>query len=277
MKDTLFSSAYREEWMKGYLDNLNLMYVAFTRAQDILFLGVPESRNRTLKHAGDLLNAILEGKAEKEPSLHPLEQYREGNRIRLGKAPSRRAEPTDEEGWKISSYPVNQRDSLLKVRSRSDDYFVDEDGIFRTDQLYGNTMHKVFSGIHAPEDIDPLLLSFQKEGLITQSDRDELTIRIKKMISKPGIYEWFEERPDRVVHNEREMLCGDGKVVRPDRVVVDGGEVTVIDFKFGKEERKHHVNQVENYMRYLKLAGYERIRGFIWYVILDKTIEVNEV
>ncbi len=42
MKHTLFSEYYYQERMKGYLDSLNLMYVAFTRAVDVLCLGLPE-------------------------------------------------------------------------------------------------------------------------------------------------------------------------------------------------------------------------------------------
>ena len=43
MKHTLFSEYYYQERMKGYLDSLNLMYVAFTRAVDVLCLGLPET------------------------------------------------------------------------------------------------------------------------------------------------------------------------------------------------------------------------------------------
>ncbi len=72
MKHTYFSRAYYQERMKGYMDNLNLMYVAFTRAKDLLFIGVPEPVENRLRNMGDLLRGILDQKPEDGPALNSL-------------------------------------------------------------------------------------------------------------------------------------------------------------------------------------------------------------
>ena len=43
-----------------------------------------------------------------------------------------------------------------------------------------------------------------------------------EMISSTGVNDWFSEGEGRTIYNERSILCGDGTVIRPDRVIVEG-------------------------------------------------------
>jgi len=275
MQHTLFSEAYYQERMKGYMDSLNLMYVAFTRAIDALFIGIPDSEKASFRNTGDLLKATLNHECVVSPSLGSLEKYGTGEVIQVGSLPVYGKNPAGEDSWKFSSYPVNQRNRSLKVRLRSDEYFVDEDGTFRTGWSYGNMMHLVFSRISSLKDVDPLLKSLQKEGLLPGRDRAELKDKIENMITQPGVEQWFSGKENQTIHNERSILSGDGKVFRPDRVIVDGDHVTVVDFKFGSAEKNQYILQVRNYMRLLEQMGYGQTEGYVWYVILGKTVKVE--
>lgn len=275
MQHTHFSEAYYQERMKGYMDNLNLMYVAFTRAIDALFIGIPEPEKESFRNTGDLLKAILNHECDVSPSLDSLERYRTGEVIQVGSLPVYGKEPAGEDPWKFSSYPVNQWNRSLKIRLRSDDYFVDEDGSFRTGWSYGNMMHLVFSKILSLKDVDPLLKSLQKEGLLRGRDRTELKDKIEEMITQPGVEQWFSGKDNQTIHNERSILSGDGKVFRPDRVMVERDHVTVVDFKFGSVEKNHYSLQVRNYMHLLEQMGYQETEGYIWYVMLGKTVKVD--
>ena len=277
MQHTHFSRAYYQERMKGYMDNLNLMYVAFTRAKDALFIGVPDTGGDTLRSTGDLLRAIKDQQPDCDPALESLETYRSEQVISLGSLPLYKKRSAVEDPWEFTTYPVNQRNRTLKVRMRSDEYFVDEDGTFRTGQMYGNVMHKVFSKISSVKDVDPLLATMQKEGLLPGKDRIALHEKILKMITQPGVERWFSEGADRSIYNERSLLCGDGKVLRPDRVIVEGELVTVVDFKFGEVVKEHYREQVTNYMRQLGKAGHRKVEGFLWYVRLGKIIQIENV
>ena len=64
-----------------------------------------------------------------------------------------------------------------------------------------------------------------------------------------------------------------GKIVneRPDRVITDGKETIVIDYKFGKKDDKYK-RQVQRYMSLMEDMGYPNVRGFIWYVHEDNGI-----
>ena len=277
MAHTLFSPAYFQERMKGYMDNLNLMYVAFTRAKDALYIGIPESDGHTLRSTGDLIWAIKDLKPEGEPALDSLESYRSGQLFSLGSLPQYGKRVEGEDPWQFTTYPVNQRNRTLKVRMRSDEYFVDEDGSFRTGQMYGNIMHRVFSRISSVDDVAPILTTMEKEGLLPGKDRIVLQERILKMITQPGVERWFSIGENRSIYNERSILCGEGVVLRPDRVIVEGGRVTVIDFKFGGLEKNYYKEQVRNYMLQLGKVGYREVEGFVWYVMLGKTIQIDTV
>ena len=60
---------------------------------------------------------------------------------------------------------------------------------------------------------------------------------------------------------------------RPDRVITDGQQFIVIDFKFGKPNGEYET-QVRRYMSTLKSMGYEQVQGYLWYVYSNKTQEV---
>ena len=75
--------------------------------------------------------------------------------------------------------------------------------------------------------------------------------------------------------NERAILCGDSRVLRPDRVMIGDGKVTVVDFKFGEQQKTAYHGQVRAYMEQLKRMGHQQVEGYLWYVMLDQSIKVE--
>ncbi len=79
---------------------------------------------------------------------------------------------------------------------------------------------------------------------------------------------WFNEKYN--IFNECTILYLDentGKVInkRPDRVIYDGNEMIVIDFKTGNPYPAHH-KQVKQYITLLKEMGYNKVSGYLWYL-----------
>jgi hypothetical protein len=140
--------------------------------------------------------------------------------------------------------------------------------------MYGNMMHQIFSRIKFHEDLGRVLDALQKEGQVPGKERDELESMIRKKLNTPVVHNWFSEGRMKQVFNERSILCGDGSVLRPDRVIVEGERLTVVDFKFGELEKPGYVSQVRSYMDRLRQMGYRQVDGYLWYVILDKTVKI---
>ncbi|MDX2431001.1 MAG: 3'-5' exonuclease, partial [Bacteroides sp.] len=280
MKHTLFSKYYYEERMKGYLDSLNLMYVAFTRAVDVLCLGLPErkeSKDKKLKNMGDLVLEIMDIQPELSPALEPLATYRNGDDLVVGSLRTYDEQDRDTDPWQFKSYLTNPGNRQLRLRMRSDSYFVDEEGVFRNDRIFGNVMHMVFSRIEYMEDIDRVLSGLLREGVISIRDQPLIKERILEMISTGGVSDWFQKAEGREVFNERSIMDNDGKIFRPDRVIMDPDLVRVVDFKFGKGESNKYHRQVSQYMNLLREMGYSRVEGFIWYASLGKIIQIEEL
>jgi hypothetical protein len=88
---------------------------------------------------------------------------------------------------------------------------------------------------------------------------------------------WFSGEWE--LFNERSMLQQiDGELVvrRPDRVMIqlEGGEVVVVDFKFGKR-RQEYRQQVYEYMQWLRQMGHPQVKGYLWYVYKNELEEVT--
>jgi CRISPR/Cas system-associated exonuclease Cas4 (RecB family) len=99
--------------------------------------------------------------------------------------------------------------------------------------------------------------------------------KVKKVLNNPRAREWFS--PKWTVLNERSILSWskDGQIspIRPDRVLTNGTETIVIDYKTGKKSDKHF-DQVGKYMNHLKEMGHKDVKGYIWYIGSDEIIPV---
>jgi CRISPR/Cas system-associated exonuclease Cas4 (RecB family) len=85
-------------------------------------------------------------------------------------------------------------------------------------------------------------------------------------LQNPIAKDWFSG--DWEVINECSILQNTGVEVgthRPDRVMVKGNHVIVVDFKFGKPDNKY-IGQVQGYMNLLSQMGYQKVEGYLWYV-----------
>jgi ATP-dependent helicase/nuclease subunit A len=250
------------------------MYVAFTRARDVLYIGIPGKEVNGLKTTGDLLQTIMERTPSKEPCTAVLHSYLYRDLFSIGTMPVYKEPTVEEDPWQFKSYPVSRENRTLKVRLRNDPYFVDEGGVFRTGRMYGNLMHRIFSRITSETDLEPVLTAMQREGLVPGKEREELDALIRKKLNDATVIQWFPVQGTKFVFNERSILCGDGNLIRPDRVIVDGDRVTVVDFKFGEQEKPSYLNQVGNYIEQLGKMSYREVEGFVWYVMLDKIVKV---
>ncbi len=106
--------------------------------------------------------------------------------------------------------------------------------------------------------------------------RDSLRQYIEKELSIPQVRDWFSPRWQ--VFNECSILYydeveGHVREQRPDRVIYDGDEMIVIDFKTGRELDKHKA-QVRSYMRLLSGMGYRNVSGYLWYIRHNNIVRV---
>ena len=95
---------------------------------------------------------------------------------------------------------------------------------------------------------------------------------VKRVLDLPEFARWFGK--DALSLTEAEILNAAGEVVRPDRIVVAGQQVHVIDFKVGSREESHK-EQIANYVELLRgIFTGKQVTGFLAYVDDPAVVEI---
>ena len=280
--DTLFARDYFEEKLHAYIDNLNTLYVALTRAKEELVLFAP--RPKKVKEGGgleklsgmaDLLWCALQQHVEDTPEGEPLLDLSqaftpEANHFELGAdwIPARKAEMMPTEEIFITTFPSVPNEKRLHLRLRGKGFFFDNEA-----RKYGTLMHEVLSGIRVPEDVPQAVHGYRLQGVINREEEMRLVERIEACLALPEVRRWYDGT-GRVL-NEVDILSTDNASRRPDRVMIYGDEVVVLDYKFGEKPQKRYQRQVRDYMGLIARMGYKQVSGYLWYVTLGRIERVN--
>jgi ATP-dependent exoDNAse (exonuclease V) beta subunit len=276
LSNTYFSGDYFMEKLHSFVDNLNLSYVAFTRAIDELHVfASPGDKN---KNIGDLLlNALDENLIEPEgfPYMLPEIINRTTNLLFEYGAPKSlpgNSTQKDKLAEVFDEYPVAGFPKEVKIRYRSDEFFTLGTPV-TGDIDYGIIMHNILSNIRYPADLKKAVNASFLEGKIDRLKQKEILEILSRKLEFPPVKSLFN--PDWQVFTEREILTGVGQEYRPDRVMVRENSAVVVDYKFGTHLNPGYASQLRKYMKLLLEIGYKDVKSFIWYVILDKWEEVK--
>lgn len=275
---TIFASAYYDEKLHAYVDNLNTLYVAFTRAKEelIVFSPRPKKEGKIAGVADLLWIAISSVSAEKTrqgDSLTGLSEYFDPENGLFEYGPwwhpdggSGKSTPSSEiELKRIASITPQDR---LRLRLYGKDFFFDN-----KQRKHGTLMHDVLSKIHTIKDVDLAVISYYYAGVINKEEYIVLVERLEKLLRQPAVLSWYDGTMR--ILNEVDILEENKLPKRPDRVMITGDEVIVVDYKFGLQENDKYHTQVRDYMKLINQMGYKVVLGYIWYVELDKIAVVN--
>ncbi len=277
--NSVFREHYDQEAGLQTVDNLNLLYVALTRAICNLII----LSNRPLKNTGfistnDLLQVCL-GNAPFNSEFPDDEIVYESGQICPHTNQSRAdgQNPFDTQPTvcqlQMLTFPINARFRQSGESTR----FVhsdDQDGDRQEEYIQtGKLMHSLFATIRTQDDIDPQVDQMLRDGLLESTHKaDKLKQDIRAHIADtPGAREWFSGNYS--LFNEASIIYRDGGVLqnrRPDRVMITpDGRAVIVDFKFGRE-REEYMHQVQEYMDLLRKMGHPQVEGHIWYVYSNK-------
>jgi len=255
------------------MDNLNLLYVSFTRARSALFISLPSSDGDRLKNVGDLVMKAFGKQPVKEPIVQDWSGLSGDGRFIYGELEQTERSPEAETKWNFDSYPVFIRNEKLHVKLQSQTYFLDSEGKFDSKIGFGNIMHRIYSGINTVEDVEDAVNKVVREGLIGAGQAGEIAGIIRSSLTLPEVAKWFGK--DLKVINERDIFMAGGEIYRPDRVITGKDGTGVIDFKFGDIMKNSYNEQVRMYMKSLREMGYTHVTGYVWYVTLNEIIPVD--
>ncbi|MFP4060172.1 MAG: UvrD-helicase domain-containing protein [Bacteroidales bacterium] len=275
LSETVFASEYYEEKFNNLIDNLNLMYVAFTRAEKNIFVNAQANEKEEIKTAGDIVRECGRELAEKQ--LIQIEKHEDREIFRMGKINP--AETLPKPGYDSSlirqnKYPVTTRSDRLGLKTHALKYYMtstEPDFIKKIN--HGLMMHELFAGITSFEDIPRAIEKIKMSGKLTGEEEGAFVIELEKLFQKNEVKEWFD--PGWKVKTEPAIILKNAKVRRPDRVITRGNQAKIIDFKFGNARNNKHTKQVREYIGYMKEMGFTEVTGYLWYVTLDDIVKIE--
>ena len=283
MAESIYRQDYLHERLQLWVDNLNLLYVAFTRAGKNLILWSRKEQKGTISEllANTLPHIAKDGAGswDEEASIYEngklCPSYEQKPLYCERKPEVYEQQPVNRLSQKPVKLPVHMESMLHDIEfrqsNRSADFIAGVDEAESSQRFInrGRLLHTLFSAIETEKDIDNAISQLVFEGVIGRSEtEEEIRNLTQRAFSLPQVKDWYSGTWQ--LFNECDIIWqenGELRTRRPDRVMMRGEEIVVVDFKFGKPNKKYN-KQVQGYMQLLVRMGYvaENIRGYLWYV-----------
>ena len=266
MKESYYKDRYNEEHLQSRVDELNALYVALTRASCNMYIW-SETNNKSVAdkpNVGNLMQHSLGVK--KDDFVNGVWHWENGEvmtAVKEEKKSDNRMQPDFEsKPTKMVSYKARLN---FRQSNEAKEVFAGGDN----SRVQGILYHNVMAEIRDITQVELVLNRNRMQGRLNKEQYDELHGYMQGIKTNELIASWFA--PDNYVFSECEILDPtskrrDKRNQRPDRIVMKGDTITVIDFKFG-DEHSPYKGQVANYMRLLrKMYPNHKVDGYLWYL-----------
>jgi ATP-dependent helicase/nuclease subunit A len=281
LKKTLFAGDYYTEYLNQYIDNLNLLYVTFTRACDGLYVFCRQGKEDQLKNVSDLACTLLQRKAGEDGSGNKITSF-PGNYDEVsasytyGELPlkDKTAGVIKGENFLPAGVSVEMASKRIQIAYQGKIYLDPAVNRPKRPLNEGRILHEIFNAIRTSDDIIPAVTGMYLHGKINQDEMDTYLSGIPHFLNDLQVLTWFTK--DWHILNEAEIILPDGVIKRPDRVMTKNGITLVIDYKFGEKIDPAHGKQIKQYIGLLQQMGYTCVDGYLWYVMLGKVIMIND-
>ncbi|TYA74304.1 UvrD-helicase domain-containing protein [Seonamhaeicola marinus] len=230
------------------LDNINLLYVALTRASEQLFIiskkdistkGVVNSK----RYSGLFINYLQHKNLWNDNQL----VYDFG----ISEKTSTSLMIRDTMLFQNEFISTSKESHNIKVITKS--------GLLWNTQQQeaiekGNLMHNLMAQIKTKNDVDFALSNFLNAAIIDLEQSHKLKQIILKLMEHASLSTFFNSED--TIYAEKDIITKDGHILRPDRININHkNEATIIDYKTGKED-KSHIQQLQTYSDILTNMGF---------------------
>lgn len=249
------SMVYMERSQEELLDNINVLYVALTRAEEQLYV----ISNKNLTSKGELQNNMSSYfiKYLDFKGVYPDEksefEFGDSNRLSASKG-DKEKQPTIEivnEVFDPKKIKIAQREALM----------------WGTDQVkaieFGNVMHEILSFVKNATDIELAVIKAIENGLITESQKSDIITTLIEIVDHPELAVFFGE--EMKVFNEQNIIKFGMPTIKPDRVSINGNLAYLLDYKTGAHQAKYE-KQLSEYAKALEEMGFSVSKKTLAYI-----------
>jgi ATP-dependent exoDNAse (exonuclease V) beta subunit len=248
------------------LDNINVLYVALTRAEEQLY--IISSTNLSIKGevpknnmCAFFINYLIAQGLYKED----LVEYELGNSAKLSSKEKHKDTskiiPTVAEVLNPKNIKIAQRESVMW-------------GTHQQEAIeYGNLIHEILSFVKTKHDVDLAITKALENGLITLSQKELVRQTIIEIVEHTALKNHFAE--GNFVMNEQTIIQKEARSIKPDRMVVTtDNKVFLLDYKTGVPNSKYEL-QLNNYQNAIEDMGFEVVEKAL--VFIGDQIIVNKL
>ncbi|MFH1423064.1 MAG: 3'-5' exonuclease, partial [Planctomycetota bacterium] len=247
---------YRREHVKSFIDELNVIYVTFTRAECELYIFVPCSAERENNSA---LLLIPEGITEQGVQVNYSEK------------------DTGHESRQLHISMPQYKDwvSALKEEFPQNTEFSNRQNIQR-----GEILHAMLAQVgNLSEQKPEAILKILRDGIENEysliENADGYIAALEKIISSKTTKQFFHCGDNVKIYREKEFVDKYGRTYRIDRLIMRDKEVQIIDFKSSAENKKEHVMQVNEYVQIVRdVYPDKKVSGYLLYMDEVKVVEI---
>ncbi|WP_348799210.1 UvrD-helicase domain-containing protein [Flavobacterium adhaerens] len=239
------------------LDNINVLYVALTRAEEQLYI---ISQNIKPKKDGEypanMASFFIKYLIQKGEYVDDKLEYHFGNSKKL----SATIEHVDKTKT-ILAVSVVLDPKSIKIAKR-------EALMWGTHQLeaieFGNVVHEILSFVETKKDVDFAIRKAIENGLIAITQKELVLNAVLQIVNHQALQEHFAD--ENKVFNEKTIIQKEGGVIKPDRVVFNKKEeVFLLDYKTGSPNTKYK-HQLENYKLAIEKMGFKVQKKALVYI-----------
>gem|GEM_PF-5975735 len=282
--NTIFADAFHEEEFRVAIDNLNMLYVAMTRAESQMYIFFPAKPEKELTEEEKVKAEKKKNSSKKKDSTETKKDppsdvgkliertikrsglipqknnlnsvYTFGNTVVFKEEKS-----TEKSKKRITGGCSSEIPELVISVEKLQNIFSEKD----TGIKHGLILHSILEKVKINDDFKKTLKNFLDRGIIEPETATAVSLSFEELIKNPLFAEWFSGRFK--VYTEHPIISSEGHY-RPDRIMISGDNAVVADYKTGSGDPEKYFSQLRNYMRLLKETGIKNVSG--WIVQLDK-------
>ena len=260
MKYSDFQEDYDLEEKKRKLDSLNLWYVDFTRARDMLYIlsdfskkQDPEKESEEKEEVNKDVKTFLMDFTTQLPKENDISYH--GNFSWVKKGQDKKKTGTGTSIEVVHSELTFCGNNLLKTAQTE---------IVSESQSIGTHIHDFLQKLT----LFPMTMEERLKEV--EGEPEEIRERLLRLFELTAFDEqwrpyFYLNKGDHVL-NEVSIITENGETRRPDRIVFKPDHLMVIDYKTGREHKPEYDKQLENYKKYLEKMGYQNVRTKILFI-----------
>ncbi|MDQ6471357.1 UvrD-helicase domain-containing protein [Flavobacterium sp. LHD-80] len=251
------SAVFNLKKQEELLDNINVLYVALTRAEEQLYVISQSLKERKdgefpSNMASFFIKYLIHLGIYDSEKL----EYEFGNRVKLSPSieviNSVKEIPVVKEVLNPKNIKIAQREALMW-------------GTHQQEAIsYGNVVHEILAFVKDKSDVDLAVTKAMEDGLIKADQADQVLKTLQHIVSHPEISICFDG--NNKILNEQTIVQKEGKILKPDRIVLtEDKKAYLLDYKTGAINSKYK-QQIQEYQDAIEDLGYKVLKKALVYI-----------